>query len=68
MRDGEPALLEMSFTVIITEGTKPAYKAVKRMKDESGRRLTMVAQMNMIRIDFLRPQMAHVLRAKMTGQ
>lgn len=26
MRDSEPALLEMSFTVIITEGTKPAYE------------------------------------------
>lgn len=38
------------------------------MEDEPGRRLTMVAQMNRIRIDFLRPQIAHVLKAKMTGK
>ena len=36
------------------------------MEDESGRRLTMVAQMNIIRIDFLRPQIAHALKAKIT--
>ena len=36
------------------------------MEDESDRRLTMVAQMNIIRIDFFRPQMAHALKAKIT--
>lgn len=38
------------------------------MEGESGRRLTMVAQIKKIRIDFLRPQIAHVLRANMTGK
>lgn len=68
MGNNEPALLEMSFTVITTEGTKPAYTEGEKMKDESGGWLTMVAQMNIIRIDFLRPQIAHVLKAKMTGE
>jgi len=69
IKDNEPVLLEMSFTVIITEGTMPAYaQRVKRMEGESGRRLTMVAHMNMMRIDFLRLQIAHVLKAKMTGK
>jgi len=68
MRGGKPALLEMSFTVIITEGTKPAYKKGQKNGDGLGRRLTMVAQMNVKRIDFLRPQIAHALKAKMTVQ
>lgn len=45
-------LVEMSFTVIMTEGTKPA----------------IVAPMNMTRIDFLRPQIAHVLKAKISSE
>lgn len=32
--NNEPVLLEMSFTVIITEGTKPAYKGLKEWKTD----------------------------------
>lgn len=58
----------MSFTVIITEGIKTAYtQRVKRMEGESRGLLTIVAQANTMRIDFLRPQIAHVLKANITG-
>jgi hypothetical protein len=60
-------LVEMSFTVMMTKGTKTACaKRVKRVQGESRGSLTIAAQTNMIRIDFLRSQIAHVLRANMT--
>jgi len=46
----------------------PAYTEGKTMGSGLGRWLTIVAQINMIRIDFLRLQIAHVLKAKMTGK
>jgi hypothetical protein len=61
--------VEMPFMVSITEGTRPTYvQRVKRMEDKSGSWLTIVAQMNMARIDFLRPQIAHVLKANITAE
>lgn len=36
IKGSEPALLEMSFTVIITEGTKPAYKRGERNERRVG--------------------------------
>ena len=61
-------LVEMSITVITTKGMKTAYaQMVKRIENESGGWLTMAAQMNVMRTGVLRSQMAHVLKANITG-
>jgi hypothetical protein len=64
----EPILVEMSNTVITTEGIKTACaQRVRRMEGESRGLLTIVARVNTTRIDLFLPQIAHVLKANMTG-
>jgi hypothetical protein len=54
--------------VITTKGTKTAWEQrVRWMEDQSCGRLTKAAPINNMRIDFLRPQIAHVLKANITG-
>ena len=61
-------LVMMSSMVITTNGRKTTLaQRMRRIEGASADLLTIAAQINSTRIDFLRPQIAHVLNANITG-